>query len=186
MSKFKIGDKVKIYRKKEDMTFGWSDSMDKYVGETDIISDISGQSIYLKEISWIWHESVLIKIGGSMHEDLKQRIEALDDGWNKEADDLIREIQNHIDNGLGRTIEINIWSNSYKNRVKNGEIEVRIQVSQKRGVFKFDTQCEKMQAFKDALLWLLDHSDISKSLEGTTQKVKIDGKVYEAEIIKEV
>ena len=45
-------------------------------------------------------------------------------------------------------------------------------------------QCEKMQAFKDALLWLLDHSDIKKDLVGQEVNTDIDGKMYKVKVLK--
>jgi len=43
-----------------------------------------------------------------------------------------------------------------------------------------------MKAFKNTLLWLLDHSNIKKDLTGTEQKIEIGGKTYKAWILEEV
>lgn len=52
--------------------------------------------------------------------------------------------------------------------------------------FPFSSQCQKLQAFKDALLWLLDHSDIKKDLVGETKQIEIDGTVYKAKILEKI
>jgi len=109
----------------------------------------------------------LIKGGSTMCEkSLRDRIEALTGNSTlKETDDLIREIQDGISRGIyndGRTIEINSWSNCWIEGDKNGEFKVRIQVEDYIKLFPFTTQCSKLRAFKDALLWLLDKSGIEK------------------------
>jgi len=65
----------------------------------------------------------------SKYQELKERIENLENGWDKEADDILRELK----------------------------------------FFDKSLQCEKLKAFKQALFWLLDHSDIKDEKE---EKIK--------------
>ena len=91
----------------------------------------------------------------SKYDKIKQRIEALDNGWTKEADDVITEI--NPNGNRGKTISIPAWD------VQHGYY-IEILDGNKKGLKQFDysTQCEKLDAFKKALLWLLDHSNIKK------------------------
>ena len=95
----------------------------------------------------------------SKYEDIKARIQALDDGWNREADDIICEVSNNNKQAA------RILINNYHSDSSGAEIEVYLNWSTGGAnfkTFKYTTQCLKMLAFKKALLWLLDHSDIKK------------------------
>ena len=116
----------------------------------------------------------------SKYEELKQRISKVE-GWTKEADDILKEIVPSITSGPYR-ISIPVWH-------EDGINDIRIIKTHTLTVdkcFDYSSQCQKNEAFKKALMWLLDQSDIKKDLSGTTQKVTIEGKTYEAEIIREV
>ena len=111
----------------------------------------------------------------SKYECLKQRIEALDDGWNKEADDVLAEINTvydicfrTYDDGGGR---INLFKNMYKTDDGNGDFSK-----------EFNTQCQKMQAFKSALLWLLDHSDMKNEKQDKIKELEAKVKEIQREI----
>ena len=52
--------------------------------------------------------------------------------------------------------------------------------------FNFKSQLQKINAFKEACLWLLDHSDIKPEVIGKTDILIKDGKSYVVTIISEV
>jgi len=165
MNKFKVGDKVRCINQ-----IGWEESTHRngkpfVVRESDLYA-VNGP-----------HKEDFIKIGGTMsqYEDLKARINALN-GWDKEADDIGAIIRDHLP--MCYYISATLYKGS-------GWVEILDYKRDLQKSFSFEDQCSKLQAFKDALLWLLDHSDIKKTLVGTKQTVKIEGKIYEAEIIKE-
>jgi len=84
----------------------------------------------------------------SKYDELKGRIEALDDGWNKEADDVLQEIQGEYYLLIGASNYIGISRTVLE--------------SSRVADFYYNSQCGKMTAFKQALIWLLDHSSIKK------------------------
>jgi len=95
----------------------------------------------------------------SKYEELKARIEGLKNGWDKEADDILRELHT----GSQSAIQLGIV-HAGRNA---GAGDVRIydtsgDLFRPDASFSYSSQCSKMTAFKQALLWLLDHSDIKK------------------------
>lgn len=93
----------------------------------------------------------------SKYQELKERIENLQNGWDKEADDILAEIFPDNSGEIYR-MTIPVW------RIVTGScIEIRNATDDKIiQCFRCRNQCEKLDAFKQALLWLLDHSDIKK------------------------
>lgn len=95
----------------------------------------------------------------SKYDELKRRIEALDDGWNAEANEILQEINapyqliipTHDKDGDISILGYKV-SSTFSGERRYGQASN----------FYFDSQCEKMSAFKQALIWLLDHSDIKK------------------------
>ena len=127
-------------------------------------------------------KNLVKEVSMSKYDELKGRIEGLKNGWDKNADDIIREIFPSVGGSKGFMYYLNIpmWfeiSTSIDIRNKDNDISER---------FYYANQCSKMSAFKSALLWLLDHSKIKKekNLVGTEQKVEIEGKVYKARILE--
>ena len=112
----------------------------------------------------------------SKYENLKQRIEALDDGWNKEADDLLEEIMDKSDRV--RWIELPTTSEGDYIFINDSD-DKHLWTSK-----KINSQCQKMEAFKDALLWLLNHSNIKKDLAGQEIDAEIEGKIYKVKVIE--
>ncbi len=165
MSKFKVGDIA------ED-----NGGCSSYVKGK--VVRVSGHKVWLKgaeyEDSWI-HASNLKKLGGTMskYDELKKRIEGLDGNSSlKEADDILTEIQGQY---------YLLWGYASFLGISTSIIKADV-------VKRFDwgkNQCEKMDVFRKTLLWLLDHSNIKKTIVGTEQKVEIEGKIYKAKIIKE-
>lgn len=149
---FKVGDRVRVVKVKEGTA---------RLGDTGIVIDncnwINDRDNDHYGIEKMLYD--LIKIGEpiSKYSDLKERIEALDNGWTKEADDIIQELTNFS----CITSYINIWQNQ---GCLSGGIELKLsKMGSKCGnLFTFETQCEKHKVFQKALLWWLDHSDIKK------------------------
>jgi len=98
---------------------------------------------------------------------------------------VLQEIYEGMNNSA-HAIEISVWNDTGTPRV--AIIHHPFGDRKVVATFDFRFQCEKLQAFKQALMWLLDHSDVKKEEEiiGTEQKVEIEGKVYKAQIIREV
>ena len=91
---------------------------------------------------------------------LRNRIEAVT-GWDKEADDIRVDIQKKTNYGIrlyhyGEHIGGFCIFDTIKSNIQGD--------SNTKAIIKFDfnTQCSKFQAFKKALLWLLDKSGIDK------------------------
>jgi hypothetical protein len=187
MHKFKVGDLVKNKHR------------GKGVIEITSFTSLFGNKIGVKYFHWncghnlgrdsighncFWEhpeDLILIKEASmSKYDELKQRIEDLNDGWNKEADDVLQEILPFINSKIV-SIFIPMPSNTPFCQISFRDLK-NLPISPE---FKYVTQCEKMTAFKQALLWLLDHSEIKKDIVGTEQKVEIEGKVYRAKIIQE-
>ena len=95
------------------------------------------------------------------YDELAGRIEALDNGWTKEADDILKEIRGGYKLRLLDDMTEAGWIQVFDNN------ESIITTNRYREEFHYGTQCEKMSAFKKALMWLLNHSDISKKDEKT-------------------
>jgi hypothetical protein len=114
----------------------------------------------------------------SKYSELKQRIEAVQ-AWDKEADDILQELdkEGKYDIDIPTQSNSSIWIHSHN--------EFSLQTN---GIseYTYTTQCEKLQAFKKALLWLLDHSEIKKDIVGQEVKADIEGKTYKVKILKEV
>jgi len=94
----------------------------------------------------------------SKYQQLKERIKNVK-GWGKEADDIISEMRMKD----AFSIDVKMCWNEYKNS-NEGYMEAYLSGEDANPFkeFHFKTQCEKLEAFKLALLWLLDHSDIKK------------------------
>ena len=114
--------------------------------------------------SGVWEalESDFIPLEGgdsmSKYQDLKQRIEVLKNGWDKECEEIICEMYDYKNTKTSLPlyyISMPAWNvmGDFIKISRNDREEER---------FNFTTQCEKMTAFKQALLWLLEHSDIAK------------------------
>lgn len=174
MGTFKVGDRVKDLGGRMGVIISYQND------RCFTIKMPSGQKWDCSANDWK-------KIGGTMtkYEELKSRIQALNNGWDKEADDVLQEIGDGSIYLCIRT-RTNGIANHYGMEIQDGGKE-RI-----KG-FPFDeTQCSKMSAFKNALLYLLDHSDLKKeydkaqSIVGKEHKVEIDGRIYKAKILSEL
>ncbi|KKK61561.1 hypothetical protein LCGC14_3013110, partial [marine sediment metagenome] len=145
----------------------WSDELEKVdVFKVGDKFNNDGE-IYFKDtktgttsIIWVRQFNQFIKLGGTMtkYEELKRDIEGLENGWDKDADDVLQEL--NVSKDKFYTIEIEIRNDhsivGYLDLKHNNLVAQR---------FEFHNQCEKMDAFRKALLHLLDHSNIKKTTE---------------------
>jgi len=136
-----------------------------------------------------WYK--LKKLGDKMS--LRTRIEALDNGWDKEADDILQEIIEDINPHCAFEIGVVYVGDS----LKTGYFRITCKDFPERvGQYmdslpwakeiRFDDQCSKMKAFKEALLWLLDKSGLEGHKKGDTIKIESEGKTYKVKILEEV
>ena len=112
-------------------------------------------------------ENKLTKLGDPMnkYDELKDRISRVT-GWDKKADDILQEIS--YPTGIeGVWHSINIFTQHNVNFSGYQEVQILRTGKTKVISFKYTSQAEKLQAFKKALMYLLDHSDIKKEEEKT-------------------
>ncbi len=103
-----------------------------------------------------------------MYEELKERIEGLENGWDKKADDLLQVI---LKTGNNRcTYAITIHCENEMSGTKIVKVVDFLNGNQIHAEFAYATQCQKMDAFKAAFLWFLNNSDIKK--DDKTEKIK--------------
>jgi hypothetical protein len=171
---FKVGDRVKD-------SCGISGKIIDYRSDRDFtIQKDSGGRWICSASDW-----ELEGVAMNQYDSLKARIANVT-AWDKEADDILQEI------GKGYALAIVCSDTSFPASILIRETKISPRIPNEKFItedlagFRYNSQCEKLTAFKKALMWLLDHSDIKKTIVGTTQKVEIEGKVYKAEIIKEV
>ena len=125
-----------------------------------------------REVSFF--RAKLKKIGESMsrYEELKGRIEDVE-GWGKEADDILEEIYKETSSKtyfIGKD-SVCCWNIAIPPYNRRGRIEI---IARDDGYdynrkpikeFSYENQCGKNEAFKEALRWLLDNSEIGKKHE---------------------
>ena len=166
MSKFKVGDRVTstgMYAVGDNGTVMLDDggSIPYHVK-----FDTAGLTLWMYEDNLKMEGSTMSK-----YEELKDRIEALDNGWDKDADDLMQEIAKD-----GLYIIVMSASNSGRCthciRIYKTWSEVEGKETGSNYLFQkhYSSQCSKMIAFKEALMWLLDHSDIAKEDKKKAEK----------------
>lgn len=154
--KFKVGDRVR-----------WK-STGRFLG-TIIENDnvYPGNEYTISECGAKLHYDIkgIEKIGDPMskYQELKERIEALDNGWTKEADDILNELDRE---GTAYRLSIPIWhgKNNSGIIIYKGDKEVI--------AFRYYSQCEKLKAFKKALMWLLDHSSIKNEKQDKIDNIQ--------------
>lgn len=168
---FKVGDRVKVL----DGEIEGGGHCDLKIGE---IYKIDGKDYYLKDDKNYEHCSCPLKscqIKLVTEDTMKERIERLDNGWDKAAQDILDEI--------GKDFSIQIYETHISSYVNYNTEEFG---SGKEGeCFYYRNRCEKMRAFKDTLLWLAEKAGkLKPDLSGQTGEVEVDGQRYEAKFIK--
>ncbi len=200
---FKIGDTVKIV-KPCDCSFWNGCVSDIKRGNCIIIELETEASEDKREFRVEWDEYSRCRFtkdqlqkenSMSQYETVKAKIDAWyshaqnsEGGWDKDFDDILQEIieknedryyilisthNNEIASIDCRMVKI------YKN---NCSSNLNFQAVME---FAYDSQCEKLTVLRDAASWLLDNSEIKKSIVDTVQKIEIKGKIYKARIIEE-
>ena len=107
---------------------------------------------------------------------LRSRIEALNNGWDKKADDILQEIYG----------ERGFWM-EFIIRMDSGEGFIHCKWASEEAEFSYTSQCKKNQAFKDALLWLLDESGLEKQpKKDDFVKVEVDKEMWEATLVRKL
>ena len=148
---------------------------------------IEAEEVMIKTLKGLLEGEVKV----SKYDELKERISNVS-SWNKETDDLLQEIggtfQLIIPCGdccreFGRIYSIDIVEDYFTKKEAHEETTI---YSKRRVGFKFTSQREKLDAFKSALTWLLNHSSIKKSLVGSEIKVAVEGDVYRVKVLNEV
>lgn len=158
MREFKVGDWVKVLNN----TNGGCHP----IGYVDIITEMGERDCRVGSGAVNWYLFKDLKLEGKMrkYDELKERIEVLENGWDKEADDILQEISESCDESYFIDIKIThsggmcITDTHYK-QVEGTDFRV------------FSTQCEKNREFKKLMLELLDLSNTSKK---SNTEVKID------------
>ena len=167
MSKFRVGDRIRSRCGKGD-------------GTVKGHSPVDGQAIVDRDdgmLDWWTIENIWDKIGeGAMnkYQDLKRRIKAVQ-GWDKEADDILGEMN------VPYQIEVN--SRNDDRRIVAWYMPEGNWLNKS---LEYTSQCSKLTAFKSALLWLLDHSDIKKDIVGEEREAEYDGGRYKIKILGKI
>ena len=197
--KFKVGDRVKL----KSYPSAWGDAytvgkvykieyigVQHSLGNDDVLwlkPDFGKYSLYCG-MCYVFPNEVKL-IGGHMskYDELEKRIEKwfdkarnLGGGWDKEVDDILNEITK---DGMDFCIpHIDIPT---RNPYQGDGIYIRSNNPKYENTFHYSTQCEKLEAFKKALMWLLDHSDIKRETALHTQlKTQVDGLERELNEVK--
>jgi len=120
----------------------------------------------------------------------RERIEAIKE-WGKDADDILQE----IGGGYGMAIlcgDYNFESsfNSLlitvaKKHLGGLDTPLKIEATILKS-FDYHSQYQKLRAFKDALLWLLEKSGKEKPKEGDEIKIDHEGQVWKVKIIEKL
>lgn len=108
-----------------------------------------------------------------LNQSLKERIEALDNGWDKEADDILKEI---LGNAVCRIFVDN----------NNKKIGINLYKDYPRETFYFDSQCSKNRSFKNMLLWLANKEGLLDAKEGNEAVVEVNGTRWEAKLVRKI
>jgi len=181
--KFKVGDRIKQIKdgygtSREDM------GKEAIVQEIGLFYFISYKKdgIRIKRIGkWEYNQNTvgeegfeLINIG--IYENTKRRILALDNGWNKEADDVVNLLYEHtnlriwVDNyGIYGNITIVTHGSKLFDIAIDKEVGYKTQY---KAHFTFNGQCDKMEKFRECLLWLLDNSSLKDEKEEKRVKLQ--------------
>jgi len=172
--KFKVGDKVKVGRRCSGCKTGI-----EYTLEMGMDNKFKARNSDMTKHDGCYCKDNWIKIGGDM--DLRKRIEALDNGWDKKADDIL-EVMNEvfIEDRMHYRISVPTRNDDHTSGVKIFEGD------DEKLAFRYKDQCSKMTAFKEALLWLLDKSGLDSHKKGDTIKIESDGQTYKVKVLEKL
>ena len=185
MSEFKVGDRVKVEKGRSTSSEIFNGRIGKVVAVRNAYCVLDIENKRSDGVGGFYNnELTLIERTTSMT--LKQRIEALNNGWDKEADDILGEVIGTHEflpcvwgRGGGKCGRIAIFSKGPTTPWGDGRTPII--------EFSYDNQCHKFKAFKKALLWLLDKSGLEKEAkEGDCAEVEVDGQRFKAKLIKKL
>lgn len=179
MGKFNIGEKIKGIR----IGFHHYKLFGKIIGISDDKDDpylVDWDDGDCKGIHY--NETEIAKIGGDPMS-LRTRIEALDNGWDKEADDILKEME-FIPNTDRQFYRFDIGLSAMT--VKHSNTKCGWDGFTTTMTFSYENQCSKMTAFKDAFLWLLYKSGLEAHKKGDNITIESEGKTYKVKILEEV
>jgi len=168
---FKIGDELQCLRtaKIQWLTVGKTYKVVGFNDSGNPITDADNTGVVdMAYASWLFKGKRIVCIKNrlveeevmSKYSELKERIEGLNDGWNKDADDILKEIYDitnvhfAIKIGIGHNANIYLYKDVY-------------QVTQ----FRYISQCQKNSAFKKAVLYILDNSSIKDDKEPIRKEI---------------
>ena len=183
---FKVGDRVKLTKDCQNGT--------RYVkGHIGIIKseDILGAwTIRVGPRNYRnWVNKDILELSHEAPMSLQQRIEALNNGWDKEADDILQEMWESDKDTTGWFSIIINPSGRFENTFKEGKIIISTNGAYNNCVIfsqNYTSQYSKMRAFKDALLYLLDKSGLKEPGEGDMVEVEVSNKQWEAKLVRRV
>lgn len=191
---FKAGDLVTIVRKVSGAgKVNWATpEMDATIGSWGVVSTgIKGGfgqiGVRVGDQEWWYMPESLCLLNGEKNKmkTLRQRIEALNNGWDKEAESILLE----MGDGHNITISQDLMS-KYQNYYPYGTITVKSLHGKEKcfgwGDIKESKPCAKNVAFKQALVWLLEESGLDTPQVGQEVKAEIEGKIYKVKIIEKV
>lgn len=119
---------------------------------------------------------------------LRDRILALKNGWNKEANDILNELHQPFSICIPTRTSINRFTSHILSIYDSLEVpsgstkENQTELRKIRKQFAFKSECEKNEAFKRALLWILEESE--KPKVGQDHDVEIKGVKVKVRILE--
>lgn len=187
--KFKIGDTVRVIKS------GRSISSQKLMGKTGKVTRTNNEYSKLDiedtvegYTGGVWND----EIERIEMKTLRERIEALNNGWDNEANGILHELweetAHKIDGRYHYCLTISPVTNGIcAIYITGGNIGSDGNWGKIIKEFRHkDTACSKNRAFKQALLWLLEQSGLDTPQVGQEVKAEIEGKVYKVKILEKV
>lgn len=168
---FKVGDTVK----RVSGNYG-----EMLIGDIDVVIDTLYGNLTLKRFG-TGHAARSFVI--LERKSLRQIIESLHNGWDKEADDIYQELKNNMRIGDFHLCNPTI---SIEGNTGNNSGYIKFIYNQKSKSFSYQNQCSKNTAFKNLLLWIHDELGLDKPKVGDEVKADIEGKIYKVKILETV
>ena len=125
------------------------------------------------------HKVVLAKGGEFMvnkYEELKEKIKNLNNGWDKEADDILQEILSYCDEEIVE-FEIKFLSHEGLIRIKTKPKNSDMYTADYP--VNFNSQCSRNEAFKKILLYLLNKTNLKKEVTLKEKISKLENELSE-------
>lgn len=182
----KAKDRIKVIRAYDESACRWAKEMNRQIGKTGTIETvIADYGVYIDfedknyESAYAFpFESLKLITEAKMS--IKDRIEALT-GWDKEADDILGDVIKKTNYAL---VVKYYYDGSGDFLIYEGSLVEKDLMSGYIQPFGFSSasQCSRLRAFKDALLWLAEKAG---TIVGKEVKADIEGKIYKVKVIEE-